>query len=67
MALHDHQPTHVEITRNGDVYTGTYMVGDDVITVEYKGRTKTTRLGNSPAASVAILLLSELVKDSQVH
>jgi hypothetical protein len=44
---------------------GRYEVQGGIVTVVYRGRKKSTQVGDSPPESIARLLLSELVKDPE--
>ena len=55
----------IEIEDFGQQHRGTYTVNQGVVTVEYGGRTKSTQVGGSPPATLARVLLGELVVEAQ--
>jgi hypothetical protein len=54
-------PREVSIDRSGKMYTGSYTVDHDVITVTFRSRSRSTPVGRTPVDSVAKLLLLEMV------
>ena len=53
----------VAIERDGKAYFGKFYIDGRLITVLYKGRTRTTQLGDNDAAAIASQLLSELLRE----
>jgi hypothetical protein len=47
---------------DGKLRTGTYSESGKMITVRYKGRSKTTQVGGSPVDTIGRMLLRELVE-----
>ncbi len=55
----------VEIERDGVRHVGAYETyAPGLICVSYRGRSKTTQIGGSPPATLAKLLLGELVREA---
>jgi hypothetical protein len=50
---------------DGRTVTGTYGYSDRFVTVKTALGSKTTQIGGSPPASLAMLLLSELAKEGK--
>jgi hypothetical protein len=52
----------ISLQLNGSEITGTYFQHENMITVDFDGRTKTTQLGALTAERLARMLLSELAR-----
>ena len=55
----------VEIEVNGMTYQASYIVREDVVTVEYEGEEISTQAGNISADIVACHLLFQMVHDKR--
>ncbi len=44
--------------------TGEYEIENDIITVKYRGRQKSTQVGRSPVETLARMLLREMVNEA---
>ncbi len=59
-------PIKVSIERDGKMYTGEYSIESGMLTLTTpKGGRKVTQVGGTPAASLAQLLLGELVNEGK--
>jgi len=57
-------PATVVVEKDGERHTGSYTVDGGVMTVSYQGRhTQPILLGASPSATLAKVLLSELLSE----
>jgi hypothetical protein len=56
----------VKIDRNGQRYSGTYVVEREMVHVSYGDVTKSTQVGGSPPSAIARILLSEILMESGV-
>lgn len=56
---------HVTVTIDDIIYEGTYFVRDSMVYVQSEFGTKATQVGGSRPATLAKLLLSELVREAK--
>ena len=55
----------VEFEKNGETYSGNYTVQDELLTVTYRMKEKSSLLSGDPPEALAKLLLSELVEENK--
>jgi hypothetical protein len=61
------KPLDMAVRMDGKVHYGTYTVGDAIVRVVYKGKSKATQVGGSSPETIAGMLLRELVWESRHH
>jgi hypothetical protein len=57
----------IAVMLGGKVNSGAYTVGDAIVRVVYKGKSKATQVGGSSPETTAGMLLRELIWDSSHH
>ena len=61
------KPLEIAVRLGGKVHSGAYTVGDAIVRVVYKGKSKATQAGGSSPETIAGMLLRELVWESRHH
>ena len=61
------KPLEIAVRLGGKVYSGAYTVGDAIVRVVYRGKSKATQVGGSSPETIAGMLLRELVWESRHH
>jgi hypothetical protein len=61
------KPLEIAVRVGGKVHLGAYTVGDAIVRVVYKGKSKATQVGVSSPETIAGMLLRELVWESRPH
>jgi hypothetical protein len=59
------KPLEIAVRVGGKLHLGAYTVGDEIVTVSYKGKSMATQVGGSPAETIAAMLLKELVREGR--
>ena len=59
------KPIEIAVRVGSKVYSGVYIVEDEMVRVAYRGKSKAALAGHSPPETTASMLLKELVRQSR--
>lgn len=62
LSMFDALKRAIRVVHEGNTYFGFYKIHNDLVEVEYKGKTASTRFGQHDPFVVADILMVELVK-----
>jgi hypothetical protein len=56
-------PVEVYVEKNGKRYSGFYRTEGNLISVQYRDRSKKTQIGASPLETLARMMIAEMVEE----
>ena len=65
MTKNQSAPVQIYFEHNGKQCSGFYRVEGKVVSVQYRGLTKKTQIGNSPPETLARMMIAEMIREEK--